>query len=227
MRTAHVECPSGAAGDMWLGALVDAGASLEAIEDAVQRLGVGDVRITVGRVWRAGVAATSARVRPPQDTPTPATWNDLRDIVEAAGLPDPVRDHCHAVLRRLTEAIAEVDGVAPADVRFHEVGALDTLGDVVGTCTAVHDLGLERLTIGPVPTGADDPTVAVLLRGHQLVASGSSAELVTPTGAALIAELCRPVAEAPEAPPRRVGVGAGSRDLDHPNVLRVLLGGAL
>lgn len=236
MTVAHLDCASGVSGDMWLGALVDAGASVERVQEAVDLLGVGDVRLTVARVRRAGMAAASVRVRPPQETPSARTWADIRSILEDAGLADGVRDRCHAVFRRLAEAEAAVHGVPVDEVHFHEVGALDTLGDVVGTVAAVDDLGLERLTVGPVTTGTGTvdtahgripvpvPAVLRLLTGHRLVGSTVTAELVTPTGAALLAELTTPVPAMPPLLLTGVGVGAGGRDLDHPNVLRILVG---
>lgn len=235
-RTAHLDCPSGVSGDMWLGALVDAGASLERIQDAVDQLGVGDVRISWGRVRRAGEPAVSVRVRPPQETASPGTWRAVRDIIEDAGLAAAVRDRAHAVFRRLAEADAEISGVPVEEVRFPELGALDQLGDVVATCAAVADLGLTRLTIGPIASGTPtietlhgtapnpDPTVRVLLRGHRLVQTDVAAELVTPTGAALVAELAQPVEEPPRLAVERTGTGAGAADLAQPNVLRLLIG---
>lgn len=221
---------------MWLGALVDAGASLERIQDAVDRLGIGDVRLSWGRVRRAGTPALSVRVRPPQETAAPETWPAIRTLLEEAGLPDPVRDRAHAVFRRLAEAAAAVSGVPVDGVRFPPIGTLDQLGDVVGTCTGVVDLGLRRITVGPVATGrgpvegplgtvdVPSPTVLALLRDHRLVPTDVEAELVTATGAALIAEFTEPVGSAPELDVDRVGVGAGAADLVHPNVLRLLVG---
>lgn len=236
MSTAHLDCASGAAGDMWLGALVDAGASLERIQDAVDRLGIGDVRLTWGRVRRAGTPALSVRVRPPHETAPSETWPAVRTLLEEAGLPDLVRDRAHAVFRRLAEAEAAVSGVPVEAVRFPTVGTLDRLGDVVGACAGVVDLGLRRITVGPIATGrgpvdrplgdveVPSPTVLALLRDHRLVATDVEAELVTPTGAALIAELTEPVGTTPELDVERVGVGAGAADLAHPNVLRLLVG---
>lgn len=237
MRAAHLDCASGASGDMFLGALVGAGASIEAIQRAVHALGVGDVRLTVGRVTRAGMAATSVRVRPPEDTPPPRTWPDIRSILEDADLPDRIRDRAHAVFRRLALAEGEVHGVPPEEIHFHEIGALDTLGDVVGTLAGLDDLGIERLTVGPIATGTGwvetmhghvpvpVPAVTALLVGHRLVGTEVRSELVTPTGAALIAELATPVTAMPALTLERVGVGAGGRDdPDRPNVLRLLLG---
>lgn len=236
MSTAHLECASGAAGDMWLGAVVDAGASLERIQDAVDLLGIGDVRLTWGRVRRAGTPALSVRVRPPQETSPPETWPAIRTVLEEAGLPDAVRDRAHGVFRRLAEAEAAVAGVPVDAVRFAPIGALDRLGDVVGTCAGVVDLGLRRITVGTIATGrgpvervtraveVPSPTVRALLDGHRLVATDIAAELVTPTGAALIAELTDPVGTVPEFDVTRVGTGAGAADLAHPNVLRLLVG---
>lgn len=203
MTTAHVDCTSGASGEMWLGALVDAGASLEAIQDAVERLGPGNVRVTVGRVRRAGVDALSVRIRPPQDTAAPTSWPAVRTILEHAGLADGVRDRAHAVFRCLFEMGSRAEGVPVEEVRVTAFAGLDMLGDVVGTCVGVVELGLDDLTSGPVGPGRE--------------------ELVTPLGEALLTVLTRPVDGPPDLDVERVGVGAGTTELAHPHVLRLLL----
>lgn len=238
VSVAHLDAGNGLSGTMWLGALVDVGASIERIDAAVQGLGVGDVRIVVARVRRGGAPATSVRVRPPQELPPARGWGDLRDILEEAALPGPVRDHGHAVFRRLAEAEAAVQGLAPEDVRIHDVAALDALGTVVGTCAAVHDLGLTGLTAGPIAVGApststrtDDAVARWLLDGFRIVDTGTDGPTVTPTGAALTAVLCRPVDTAPTGAGGRaggrVGVGAGGHGSNRPQVLRLTVAGPL
>lgn len=213
---------------MLLGAVIDAGASIERVQDAVDRLGMGATRVAWGRVRRAGVAAVTVRIRPPEDTASPDAWAAVRSILEDAGLTDAVRDRAQAVFRRLVEAEAAATGVAVDAVRLAPYGTLDALGHVVGTCAGVVDLGIGRLTVGPVGIGTTDPddaVVAALLRGHRLVGTGVVGGLVTRTGAALVAGLAAPVAAAPGDAPARVGTGAGERDLGHPHVLRLLLEG--
>ncbi|HEX9765342.1 MAG TPA: nickel insertion protein, partial [Nitriliruptorales bacterium] len=148
MRILHLDCSSGVAGEMWLGALIGAGASVEAVQDAVAAMGVGDVRITIGRVQRAGIQATSVRVRAPQETPSLRTWEQIRRLLEFAAIDDAVRDRSLATLERLAVAVGQAHGVGPDQVGFHEVGALDTIADIVGTQAALASLDVERVTCG-------------------------------------------------------------------------------
>ncbi len=236
MRIAHIDASAGVSGDMLLGAALDAGASLEVINDAVSSLGVGDVRITVARVRRAGITATKIRVRAPEETPEVRTWRQIREILTFVALDDDVRDRVLATFQRLAEAEAVVHNEKPEDVHFHEIGALDTLADVVGVVAALHDLQVTRLTCGPIGIGTGTvetahgelplpvPAVSQLLVGRELRGRAIDAELVTPTGAALVATLSEPVAAMPPMRLASTGVGAGDRDLPHPNVVRLFVG---
>jgi uncharacterized protein (TIGR00299 family) protein len=235
-RHAWIDASAGIAGDMLLGALLDAGAGLEPVRAAVAAVAGPAVRIGTREVRRAGLRALKAEVEALVDDPPERTWRDIRDLLQRAGLPDPAGRNAAAVFRRLAEAEARVHGVAPDEVHFHEVGALDAIADVVGCCAALADLGVTTVSAGPVALGSGSvrtqhgrlpvpaPAVAELARGWQ-VSAGGDGELATPTGMALLRSLaanCEPL------PPVRldtVGVGAGGRDpADHPNVVRVLLG---
>ncbi|MBW3663317.1 MAG: nickel pincer cofactor biosynthesis protein LarC [Actinobacteria bacterium] len=236
MRVAYVDAASGASGDMWLGALVGAGASIEAIQAAVDALGAGAVRLSVARVRRAGVAATAVRVHAPEDAPPARTWHDIRTMLADADLPEQVRTRARDAFERLARAEAAVHDVDVDAIEFHEVGSLDAIADILGTCAGVVDLGLERLTCGPIAVGSGTvetmhgtlpvppPAVTQLLRDRVVTGGPAGHELTTPTGAALLAELTRPVAAMPTLRLEAVGVGAGGRDLEHPNVLRLLVG---
>lgn len=234
MAIGYVEALSGASGDMWLGALVGAGASVEIIQDAVDTLGSGDVRLTFARVIRAGTQATMVRVHAPEQTPPVRTWSQIRSIIDYLALDDEVREMACEVFHRIASARAAASGERLENVRFHEVGTLDALADVIGASAALHSLGLDRLDCGPVVIGpADDrgrrgrpdPIVARMLAGFTLVPATHSHDLVTVTGAALLAALCRPVESRPPMTVEREGAGAGARDLaGAPNVLRLSIG---
>lgn len=235
MSIGHLDCPSGVAGDMLLGALVDSGAPLDRVQAAVDALGVEPIRLEARRVTRAGLAATKVDVHAPPSS-LPRSWPDVRHIVSDAALPEPVREQALGVFRRMAEAEAATHGLPPDDVHFHELGALDALADVVGVCAAVALLDLSRLTCGPITTGSRTvttshgelplpvPAVVELLSGFRLLGRDEPHELVTPTGAALIAELANPVAVLPPLTLTGQGLGAGSRDLEHPNIVRLLIG---
>ena len=236
MRLAYFDCPSGASGDMILGALVDAGCPLEALEAAVTSLGVEGWRLEARLVERGGLRGTHLAVHTDPGRRFPSLGDMLRPI-GSSGLPDTVKAHARAVLRRLAEAEARVHQVAVDAVHFHEVGALDTLVDVVGAVAGLEALGVERLHLSPLPIGGGTvetahgrlpvpaPATAELLRGFSVYDNGVAAELVTPTGAAILTTLAAP-GRLPAMTLERVGWGAGSRDLPIPNLLRVLVGQA-
>lgn len=236
MRIAHLDCSSGASGDMWLGALVSAGASLEGIQNAVDTLGVGNVRVSFARVDRGGERAVAVRVRAPEETPPVQSLGQITNILEYTALDEPVRRRAVSIFTRLAEAEAFLRRRSADEIVFHEVGTLDTLADVVGVTWAMEQLGIEAVTCGPIATGSGvvetargrrnlpDPLVVSLLDGFHLVPSEVTAELVTPTGAALVAEYARPVRSAPDLEVEQVGVGAGHHHHEHPSVLRLEVG---
>jgi hypothetical protein len=229
-----VDASAGVAGDMLLGALIDAGAGLGAVRDAVQAVVGASVEIVAEPVTRAGLRALKADVRPLVEQPPHRTWRDIRSLL--AALPAPIRDRAVAVFTRLAEAEAQVHGVPAEDVHFHEVGALDSIGDVVGVCAALADLGVGTLSAGEVALGSGRvrtahgwlpvpaPAVAELARGWR-VRAGGTGELATPTGLAVLRALAVTCEDLPAMTVGAIGVGAGGRDLaDRPNVTRVLIG---
>jgi len=236
MTVGWLDCGAGASGDMLLGVLVDAGVPLPVMQDAVDALGVEPIRLHVEAVTRAGLGATRVHVEV-SDTAQPRTWADVRTRLKAAGLNDAVRRTALDVFGRLAAAEASVHRVAPDDVHFHEVGALDALADVVGVAAGLHALGLSRLTAstvalgsgstrgahGPLPVPA--PAVLALLTGVPVTAGPAPYEMCTPTGAALLATVATDWGPMPPLTVSRVGTGAGGRDpAEVANVLRLVLG---
>ena len=235
-RTAWIDASSGASGDMLLGALVDAGASIGVLAEAVDRVAPGQVRLSEERVSRHGFAATRCHVVVADDAPH-RTWRDVERLLNEAGLHEDVRSLAHDVFARLAEAEALVHGTDPADVHFHEVGALDAIADVVGVCAGVVQLGLDRVVVSPVSVGGGTvgtehgrlpvppPAVVELLRGVPSQGGPVDLELCTPTGAALLRTLADDWGSQPAMAVSHVGVGAGGRDpAGHANVLRLLVG---
>ena len=232
--TAWVDCGSGVSGDMLLGALVDLGAD---VADVVAALDVG-ATLETSTISRGGMRAVAVDVRSSSDQPL-RTLADLLDVAGRAALPAVVADQVRGVLLRLATAEARVHGTSIGDVHFHEVGAVDTIVDIVGVCTALHRLGVTRLTAGPLALGGGSvdtahgrlpvpgPAVLELLSATGLTAYGGTAdvELATPTGVALLAELATASGPLPPMEVAAVGVGAGSRDRPgQPNVVRVVMG---
>jgi uncharacterized protein (TIGR00299 family) protein len=235
---AWFDCSAGASGDMLLGSLLDAGASLPAVRAAVAAVDAEQLSLEVRTVSRHGLRATKADVRTAAD-PRPRTWSDVRALLEAAALPEAVRTDALRVFTRLAEAEGRIHGVPADDVHFHEVGALDAIADVVGVCAALHDLGVTRVGASPVAVGSGSvrsehgllpvpvPAVVALLAdvGVPVTAGAAAVELCTPTGAALLATLCDGFGPLPAMTLTATGTGAGTRDLaEAPNVVRVLLG---
>ncbi|MEV0151340.1 MULTISPECIES: nickel pincer cofactor biosynthesis protein LarC [unclassified Nonomuraea] len=238
MRHAWIDASAGVAGDMLLGALLDAGAGLETVRAAVEAVVPGQVRLGREQVSRAGLRATRAQVTPAGHEHH-RTWRDIRLLLTRAELAEPVRESALAVFARLARAEARVHGVEADEVHFHEVGAWDSIADVVGVCAALHDLDVSEVTAGPVAVGSGRvvtahgelpvpvPAVAELAAGWRIHAGGQG-ELATPTGMALVTTLARACTELPPMRLEATGVGAGARDTPgRANVVRVLVGRVL
>jgi hypothetical protein len=221
---------------MILGALVDAGCPLAALEDAVRALGVAGWRLEARPVERGGLRGTQVVV----EADPGVRFHDLAELthpIKRSGLPDRQKARASAILARLAGAEARVHRVPVEAVHFHEVGALDTLIDVVGAVAGLDALGVETLHVSALPLGGGTvdtahgplpvpaPATAELLRGFPVYDNGIRAELVTPTGAAILTTLATP-APLPSMTLEAVGWGAGTRTLPIANLLRVLVGSA-
>ncbi|GAB3352179.1 nickel pincer cofactor biosynthesis protein LarC [Modestobacter lapidis] len=236
MTIGWLDCSAGASGDMLLGALVDAGVPLRVLSAAVAALPVEPVTLTAEPVTRHGLGATRVHVHAPASD-VHRTWADVRGLLATAALPPAVRDGALAVFGRLAAAEGRVHRVPPAEVHFHEVGALDALADVVGVVAGFEHLALARLSASPVALGSGSargahgvvpvpgPAVLELLAGVPVVAGPVPAETCTPTGAALLAARVQQWTTLPPMRVQRVGSGAGGRDpVEHPNLVRLVLG---
>lgn len=238
---AYFDCPSGIAGNMCLGALVDAGVPLSYLEQQLQRLSLSEpYQLVATPVLRQGMAATHVEV---QIETAPHAHRHLSHIValiEAAGLPDRVRDWSIAIFQQLAIAEAAVHGVTPEQVHFHEVGATDAIVDIVGTCLGLDYLGIEAVYCSALPTGGGTvkaahgqlsvPVPAVLrlwqMRQVPVYSNGIERELVTPTGAAIAVTLAKSFGAPPPLQLQKIGWGAGSQDLSIPNLLKLWIGTA-
>jgi uncharacterized protein (TIGR00299 family) protein len=234
-RLAYLDCIGGAAGDMLLGALLDAGASSELLASVPERLGLEGVEIRTRRVERHGVGALSVSVVHDEHQPRRA-WRDIRVLVDEADLPEPARAHARTAFERLAEVEARIHGVPADDVHFHELGDADALVDICGVPLLLHSLGVERVVSSPLPLARGltraahgvlplpAPAALALLRGAQVHGVEGSAELVTPTGAALVTTLAGTFGLLPECRVEQVGYGAGTADFaDRPNLVRVVV----
>jgi len=232
---AFLDCWTGISGDKFLGALIDAGAPLEAVQAVCPALGLAGVEVRVERRVRHGISALHLTVEDTQSREL-RKWPEIRDRVEAADLPERVRRRSLTALLRLAEAEAKVHEVPLEGVHFHEVGAADTLVDIVGTMVALDALGVERVVSTPVAVGSGTvqtqhgllpvpaPATAELLRAVPVVAGPAEGELTTPTGAALVSTLVAEFGPMPPMTPAAIGYGVGLRELPVANVARVILG---
>lgn len=235
----HLDCSTGVSGDKLLGALLDAGSvdgafTADALSKLVESI-APEARVAVERGSSHGIAATKVKVEAAEKPPH-RHLGDIVHLVGTAPLTEPVRERAVAVFSALAEAEAAVHGTSPESVHFHEVGALDSILDVVGVCAGLEALGVERLVVTPIAVGGGTvtashgvlpvpaPATARLLLGIPVVTGPHDSELTTPTGAALIAVCADEFGPCPPMTPRLIGYGMGSRDISTPNVCRVLLG---
>jgi pyridinium-3,5-bisthiocarboxylic acid mononucleotide nickel chelatase len=238
MKIAYFDCFSGISGDMVLGALVDAGADLDRLEAELRRLPVAGWKIRAEKVRRGAVAATKVHVETEEHHPHRSLEEILR-LIDAAQFPPRIAERARGIFRRLGEAEAKVHAIPVEQVHFHEVGAVDAIVDIAGAAVGFELLGVESfaasaLNLGggrvetahgmlPVPA----PATAELVRGLACYSSGIERELVTPTGAAIVATLAGRSGPLPAMTVEAVGWGAGSAELkEQPNVLRLFIGGA-
>ena len=231
-----VDATAGIAGDMMLGALIDAGAPLDGVESAVSAVVPGEVALRTSTVQRAGLRALKVDVESRAEDHPHRSWARIRSMLETAELTTAVRTTALAAFARLADAEARVHGVSTDDVHFHEVGSWDSIADIVGVCAALAELAVTRVTASPVAVGSGrtgsvhgdlpvpPPAVLELARGWRVLAGGEG-ELATPTGMALIRALADECSSIAPMEITAVGVGAGGRDVPgRANVVRVALG---
>ena len=238
-KLAYFDCFCGAAGDMIVGALLDAGASFDAVRDGLESLGVEGLTVEAEKIVKKGISATQFRVIVEGEDHPHRHLRHVVEIIERGTLPETVKAGAIATFRRLAEAEAAVHGSTIEKVHFHEVGAHDSIADVVGAHLALHSLGIDAVQASALITGhgtvkcahgimpVPAPATAKLLEGIPWSAGDVDKEMLTPTGAALLAETATRFGPAPMMTGVAIGYGAGTRDLpDRPNVLRVLIGEA-
>lgn len=235
MKTAYFDCSSGISGDMTLGALIDLGVPVPLLNQAVRSV-VETVQIDAEQVRRKGFRATLAKVHTPHEH-THRHLSDILALIDKGKLTDLAKKHASDIFRLLAEAEAFVHGTDIEKVHFHEVGAADSIADIVGAAVGFDYLKIDEYRASAVPTGCGTiqiahgtcsvpaPATAELLQGIPLAASEVPFELTTPTGAALLKHYVHRFGSLPEITVQNIGVGAGGRDLEEQaNILRILVG---
>ncbi|MFA0744991.1 MAG: hypothetical protein LASZOEIN_001794 [Candidatus Fervidibacter sp.] len=235
MVCAFVDCFAGISGDMLLGALIDAGAPVDNLLYGLETLPISGWELKIERVRKGAIAATSVSVIVNEKQPE-RHLADIESIVLASQLPEKVKGQSLKVFRLLAEAEAKVHGIGVNEVHFHEVGAVDSIVDIVGSVYALHLLGVQAVYASALPFSrgrvktlhgdlpVPAPATMELLCGVPTYPLDIEVELVTPTGAALLKALANEFGMPPPFTPRKVGYGAGKRNLPFPNVLRVIVG---
>ena len=237
---AYFDCFAGAAGDMIVGALLDAGADFEALKSQLANLGVEGMGLRSENVNRGGLCGTKFHVDAHiggHDEHHHRGLGDILRIIDAANLPPRAADRARQVFRRLAEAEAKVHKTSVQDVHFHEVGAVDSIADVVGACLALELLGVDEVHCSAIPLGSGTvtcdhgvlpvppPATAELLIGAKTVSGDMEGELTTPTAAAILTTLSKSYGSIPAMDVKSVGYGAGTRNTGKlPNLLRVWIG---
>ncbi len=240
MRIAYFDCFSGVSGDMCLGALVDAGLPLADLAKGLEGLRVRGFSLRSRRVARGALVGTKVDILIEKGRARMLSMRNVRRVLKAARLPEPVRDRSLAVFECLARAEGLAHRTPAAKVHFHELGDLDSLVDVVGTVLGCHLLGVEALYVSAINVGsgtsrsehgvipAPGPATAVLLKGLPVYAAGPRFELTTPTGAALMATLSAGAGSMPAMTVASIGYGAGEANPSGwPNALRVFVGDSL
>ncbi|HEY6392332.1 MAG TPA: nickel pincer cofactor biosynthesis protein LarC [Bryobacteraceae bacterium] len=235
MKICYLDAFSGIAGDMTVGALVDAGADRAALVRALESLNTG-ASFRIEKTTRRGIAASKFHVDG-GDSKRHRHLQDILELIGSAALTDRTKQNATAVFQRLGEAEAKVHGIALAKVHFHEVGAVDSICDIVGACAAFDLLNVDAIHSSPLNVGSGTvntehgilpvpaPATAELLTGKPIYARGPSVELTTPTGAAIAVTLAAGFGAMPAMIVTGAGYGAGDKDFkEHANVLRVLIG---
>src|SRR5688572_12168042 len=235
MRIAYLDCASGISGDMMLGALLDAGVDLAAVQAGIDSLGMPSCRLAVAEVKKAGFRATQLTVEHEPEHKH-RHLHHIEAMIDGSTLTERQRELARRIFGKLAEAEAKVHGTTIQKVHFHEVGAVDSIADIVGSAIAWDLLGVERIVCSPVPTGTGfveiahgrcsipAPATGELLRGVPLASFECEGELTTPTGAAIVAALVNEFGPVPAMTVERIGYGAGQKDFKHPNLLRLLMG---
>jgi uncharacterized protein (TIGR00299 family) protein len=235
MKALHFDVSAGAAGDMICASLLDAGADRQAFDALVGSLGIDGVRVFVEERETHALRALGLRVEHPEQH-VHRHLSDVEKIIDAATLTPGAKTRARAIFRKLAEAEAEVHGTTPEHVHFHEVGAVDSIVDILGAALLLDDLAPERITASAVRTGygtvdcahgkmpVPAPATALLLRGVPSFAGEFEAEQCTPTGAAILAASVDAFGPMPMMRTTAVGQGAGTRPAPFPNLVRAFVG---
>jgi hypothetical protein len=236
MRTAYFDCFSGASGDMILAALIDAGLSPRRLREMLKRLRIPTVHLKVRKVLKRGISATQVSVEGGDEKRSHRNLKELLRIMRGSRVEKEVKEKSEEILKRIASVEAKIHRIPIEEVHFHELGGLDSIVDIAGSVWGIRELGIEKIHVSTVNVGTGfvkcehgilpvpAPATLSLMEGKPIYSSGVERELLTPTGAAILATLGSEFGSMPQINVERIGYGAGRDDLPHPNLLRLLVG---
>ncbi|MBI5887548.1 MAG: nickel pincer cofactor biosynthesis protein LarC [Deltaproteobacteria bacterium] len=236
MKILYLDCPMGISGDMFLAALIDLGADSRAILREIEKLGLGPVKVKIAKETRHSITATSFRAAHMHEH-RHRTFKDIKNIISASALSKEVKDLSVAIFKNIAAAEGRIHGISAQKVHFHEVGAMDSIIDIVGAAVAVTSLKADRVISSPIPLGSGwaktmhgtlpipAPATVELLKGVPVLSSDAPFELTTPTGAAIVKTIASGFGPIPDMIIEDTGYGAGKKDFkERANVLRAVTG---
>lgn len=233
---AYFDCFSGISGDMTLGAFIDLGVPVEWLKDRLETIPLTGFDVLAKTISCNGIQAKNVEVHVKDDTAS-RHYEDIRSIIENSSLPSEVKQNSLDIFEKIANAEALIHGCPKEKVHFHEVGGIDALVDIVGTALSLDYLKIEKAMASPIPVGrgfvdcqhgilpVPAPATLAILKGIPIYGTKISHELVTPTGAAIIATIATSFREMPDMVVEKIGYGAGKRELEsQPNLLRIIIG---
>jgi uncharacterized protein (TIGR00299 family) protein len=237
MRIAYFDCFSGISGDMILGALIDLGLEPKILIKHLSKLKLTGYEIEVLKEQRGPITGTRVNINVDEEEPPSRSSDQIQELIGKSKLPDQVKKNSLTVLKRLATVEGDLHQQPPEHVHFHEVGAVDSIVDMVGACIGLHVLGIDQVVASPLPMGRGfvqcqhgmlplpAPATLALLESVPIYDSGQERELVTPTGAAILTTVCSEYGGFPTMSIEKVGYGVGQHPESHPpNLLRLVLG---
>ncbi len=233
---AYFDCFSGIIGDMTLGAFIDLGVPVKWLKDTLRSIPLTGFDLTVSSVSRHGITARNVHVYS-EDTEESRDYTTIRSLIEKSPLSAMVKEKSLKIFERLANAESKIHGCPAEKVHFHEVGGIDAIADIVGAALCIEYLGIKRIIASSLPLGTGfvsclhgtlpvpSPATLEILKGIPIFGSGIACELVTPTGAAIIATLAESYGSMPDMAIEKTGYGAGKQDIESkPNLLRIIAG---
>jgi uncharacterized protein (TIGR00299 family) protein len=236
MRTAYFDCFSGASGDMILGSLIDAGLNPRRLREVLKLLRIPSVYLRVRKVLKRGISGTQVTVEGRNEKRSHRNLKEVLQIIRRSRVETEVKEKSEEIFNRIASVEEKIHQIPMEEVHFHELGGLDSIVDIVGSVWGIQALGIEKIHVSKVNVGAGfvkcehgilpvpAPATVSLMEGKPIYSSGVERELLTPTGAAILATLGSEFGSMPHINVERVGYGAGRDDLPHPNLLRLLVG---